>query len=231
MMDPNTYQQSATFNDTIYETTTNPKKKLRVRFDDSLVVDGVSYYTSEESKICWFTNADFLQFASEAKKEAECFQAKQTKKNNPKSFSNIMSYVLKCSANGQVPPTNHFQYFLFWHRICPELRGIERQCTPLAASFMNNYVEDASLSLMELQMKLKVERVPLAQQCELIQKQYASKTHLTRLFARIQGIADASEAAKERKRSLNPIEKGQTQSVPFKKRKADCSNPRISMAA
>lgn len=217
--------------DSIYETTLIPKKKLSVRFDDSLVFNGVSYYTSEESKICWFTNADFLQFASEAKKEAKCFQEKQTKKNNPKSFSNIMSYVLKCSANGQVPPTNHFQYFLFWHRICPELRGIERQCAPLATSFLNNYVEDASLSLMELQMKLKVERVPLAQQCELMQKQYANKTQLTRVFARIQGIADASEAAKERKRSLNPIEKGQAQSVPFKKRKTDYSTSGISMAA
>mmetsp|Transcript_25786 Transcript_25786/g.38099 ORF Transcript_25786/g.38099 Transcript_25786/m.38099 type:complete len:220 (+) Transcript_25786:73-732(+) len=205
------------------------KMKKRVTFSNTAICQGISNYTTEESKLCWFTKADLTQFANEAQEEANCFQLKQKGKNNPKSFFNILSHVLKCCANGEVPATSNFQYFLMWHRVCPNLRGIERRCAPLIANFLDEHVEDSTMSVIELQMKLKVENVALAQKCELIQKQYTKKAELSRLFARIQGIADASEAANERKRHTRPtsVDDDKLLSLPFKKRKCGHSSEGI----
>ena len=149
------------------------------------------YEAEEDSKTSWYGREDLKGFSYEAHKTALAVQFKQ-QKDNVKSYANVFTRVYLSCIDGKLPSTKAFQYYVHWNRICPERRGIERYCVRDMNKFMQSRTWDSNILVLALQTKLVLERVPLEQRTEQIQAAYKRQVQPARVFARIQGIADAA---------------------------------------
>ena len=163
-----------------------------VRFDEAANQQHESVYEAEEDpKTSWYEHEDLKGFSYEAHKTALAVQFKQ-QKDNVKSYANVLSSVYVSCTEGKLPSTKAFQYYVHWNRMCPERRGIERYCVRNMNKSMQSRASDSHVMVLALQTKLVLERVPLEQRTEQIQAAYKRQVQPARVFARIQGIADAA---------------------------------------
>jgi hypothetical protein len=168
-----------------------------VRFDEAANQQHESVYEAEEDpKTSWYEHEDLKGFSYEAHKTALAVQFKQ-QKDNVKSYANVLSSVYVSCTEGKLPSTKAFQYYVHWNRMCPERRGIERYCVRNMNKSMQSRASDSHVMVLALQTKLVLDRVPLEQRTEEMQAAYKRQVQPARVFARIQGIADAAANKEE----------------------------------
>ena len=205
----------------------------KVRFNEAANKQHESAHDVEDSKTSWYQRGDFKGFSYQALKTARTVQFNE-EKDNAKSYASVVTNIYVCCMEGKLPSTNAFQYYVHWNLLCPERRGIERYCIQNMNKSMQRLTSDSNVMVLSLQTKLVLERVPLEQRTEMIQSAYKKQVQPARVFARIQGIADAlasretatpQEAGKKRTLSNDSSDLSIAR-LPVKKRKLRLENCR-----
>jgi hypothetical protein len=195
----------------------------KVRFDEAANKQHESAYAydAEDSNTRWYGNDDLKQFGYEVHKTGIAVQFKQ-QKDNVKSYANILTSIYLSCMEGKLPATKDFQLYVHWNRICPERRGIERYCVRNMNTARQTSTFDSNIKVLALQTKLVLERVPPHERTEKIKAAYKKQVQPARVFARIQGIADAAA-----NKDTATHQEGRKRTV--SNCSSDCSSPRLPL--